>query len=96
MRGFCKWDLCGDVYHEDENKNYDGIMVWFYDRDGDIICGKRDIDVTGPDGKLLSTVPEMMDVCPKCFERFCNFIKATRGESKSNTNNNDFPMNPPE
>ena len=96
MRGYCKCDICGNIYHNSENKNYDGIMVWYCDGDGDIMCGKRDCNITGTDGKLLSTVPEMMDICPNCFERFCNFIKETRGESKSHTNNKDFPMNPPE
>lgn len=24
MRGYCKCDLCGKTYHEDENKMYDG------------------------------------------------------------------------
>ena len=96
MIGFCKCDLCGNIYHKDDNKNYDGIMVWFYDRDGDTITGKRDIDLTGPDGKLLSTVPEMMDICPDCFNRFCDWIKVIRSESKIHTNNKDFPMNPPE
>lgn len=24
MIGFCKCDICGKVYHQDENKNYDG------------------------------------------------------------------------
>lgn len=28
MVGFCKCDICGKVYHKDENKNYDGLMVW--------------------------------------------------------------------
>lgn len=96
MRGFCKCDLCGNVYHKDANKDYDGIMVWYYDRDGDIICGKREIDLTGTDGKLLSTVPEMMDICPNCFERFCNWIRMARNESKSPVNDKDFPMNKPE
>lgn len=27
MIGFCKCDICGKVYHQDENKNYDGIMI---------------------------------------------------------------------
>ena len=28
MRGFCKCDLCGGVYHKDDNEFYDGITVW--------------------------------------------------------------------
>lgn len=27
MIGFCKCDICGKVYHQDENKNYDGTMM---------------------------------------------------------------------
>ena len=38
----------------------------------------------------------MMDICPNCFERFCNWIEAIRSESKIHTNNKDFPMNKPE
>lgn len=75
MRGYCKCDLCGSVYHKDENKNYDGIMVWYYDGDGDTITGNRNYNITGPDDELLKTVPEMMDVCPECQERFCNWIR---------------------
>ena len=82
MIGFCKCDVCGNVYHKSENKNYDGIMVWYYDGDGDTITGKRNYNITGPDDELLKTVPEMMDVCPKCFERFCNWIKIVREETK--------------
>ena len=26
MIGFCKCDICGGMYHRDENKNYDGCM----------------------------------------------------------------------
>lgn len=96
MRGFCKCDICGDVYHKDENKNYDGITVWFNDEDGDTMYGNIKCDMTGPDGKLLSGVPEMMDICPSCFERLCNWIKAVKGGSKSHANNKDFPMNNPE
>lgn len=76
--GFCKCDICGNVYNkdEDENKNY-------Y-KDGDTITGNRNYNITGPDDELLKTVPEMMnmDVCPKCFERFCNWIKIVREETK--------------
>lgn len=82
MIGFCKCDICGNVYHKDENKNYDGIMVWYYDGDGDTITGSRNYNVTGPNDELLKTVPEMMDVCPKCFERFCNWIKIVKEETK--------------
>ena len=96
MRGYCKCDLCGNIYHHSENKNYDGLMVWYCNGDGDTITGKRNYNITGPDGKLLKTFPEMMDVCPNCFERFCNWIRMTRNEAKSPINDNDFPMNPPE
>lgn len=96
MRGYCKCDICSSTYHKDDNKYYDGIAVWYYDEDGDIMCGKRDCNITGPDGKLLSNVPEMMDICPNCFERFCNWIRMARNESKSPVNDKDFPMNKPE
>lgn len=28
MRGFFKCDLCGRVYHKNDNEFYDGITVW--------------------------------------------------------------------
>lgn len=33
MIGFCKCDICGKVYHQDENKNYDGIIIWYTDQE---------------------------------------------------------------
>ena len=96
MRGFCKCDICGNIYHHSENKNYDGLMVWYCNDDGDTITGKRSYNITGPDGKLLKTFPEMMDVCPNCFELFCNWIRMTRNEVKSSIKDDDFPMNKPE
>ena len=39
MRGFCKCDICGGMYHKDANKNYDGLMVWYYDRDDGYLSG---------------------------------------------------------
>ena len=57
-------------------------MVWYCDEDGDTITRKRNYKIIGPNDELLKTVPEMMDVCPKCFERFCNWIKIVREETK--------------
>lgn len=82
MIGFCKCDICGKVYHKDENKNYDGIMVWRCDSDGDIMDGHRYNEIPDPDRKMLSPVPEMMDICPVCFEKFYDWIRTVRKESK--------------
>lgn len=80
MIGFCKCDICGGMYHKDANKNYDGLMVWYYDRDGDIACGNRKYNIVAPDGETMKNIPEMMDICPDCFERFCNWIKTAKEE----------------
>lgn len=91
MRGFCKCDLCGRHYHEDENKIYDGITVWWKGKSGQICFPD--------DKKLLTTpadIPGRIDVCPNCFERFYNWIRMARNEAKSPVNDKDFPMNPPE
>lgn len=88
MIGFCKCDICGNMYHKDENKNYDGIMVWYFDEDGDIMTGKRKYNITGRDGEVMKDIPEMLDVCPNCFERFYNWIKMNRDEN--------FQINKPE
>lgn len=82
MIGFCKCDICGDVYHKDENKNYDGIMVWYFDEDGDIMTGKRKYNIIAPNGETMKGSPEMMDVCPACFGRFCDWIKSFKEENK--------------
>lgn len=42
MIGFCKCDICGKVYNQDENKNYDGIMIWYTDQEtGTTMHGNR-------------------------------------------------------
>ena len=53
MTGFCKCDICGGVYHKDDNKNYDGLMVWYADNDGDIMHGNRKYDIVAPNGETL-------------------------------------------
>lgn len=95
MRGYCKCDLCGGMYHEDENKIYDGITVWWKGK-SDSMCSTDDKKLHTPDGKYITDIPEMMDVCPECQERFYNWIRMARNESKSPVNDKDFPMNPPE
>ena len=82
MRGFCKCDLCGVVYHKDDNKEYDGITVWYLDRDGDSICGQEGSVLIDGNGEKVDKIPEKMDICPKCFDRFCNWIKIVREETK--------------
>ena len=95
MRGYCKCDLCGSIYHEDENKIYDGITVWWKGKSDSM--SSRDYDkLHTPDGKYITDIPEMMDVCPECQERFYNWIRMARNEAKSPVNDKDFPMNKPE
>ena len=94
MRGYCKCDLCGSVYHEDENKIYDGITVWWKGK-SDSMYSRDDKKLHTPDGKYITDIPEMMDVCPECQERFYNWIRMARNEAKS-PNGDDFPMNKPE
>ena len=95
MRGYCKCDLCGSIYHEDENKIYDGITVWWKGK-SDSMCSRDNKKLNTPDGKYITDIPEMMDVCPECQERFYNWIRMARNESKSPVNDKDFPMNKPE
>lgn len=88
MIGFCKCDICGKVYHPDENKYYDGLMVWYNDKDGNTMHGNRKYDIVKKDVKTVKTVktvkvaPEVMDICPRCFDRFCDWIKTIKEESK--------------
>jgi hypothetical protein len=35
-----------------------------------------------PEGKYITDVPEMIDICPDCFEKFCNWIKMVKEETK--------------
>ena len=95
MRGFCKCDLCGGVYHKDDNEFYDGITVWRNDWTGTRHLPDDGEKLITPDGEPTD-IPATMDLCPNCFKQLYNWIETTRGESKSNTNNNDFPMNKPE
>ena len=89
MRGFCKCDLCGNVYHKDVNKNYDGITVWKKNNwTGIRSLPDNDEKLITQDGESTD-IPAMMDVCPNCLQQFYNWIRMIR-------NNSDFPMNPPE
>ena len=88
MRGFCKCDLCGGVYHKKSNEFYDGITVWKTNCTDTRSLPDDDEKLITPDGESTD-IPATMDICPNCFERFYNWIRMTR-------NNSDFPMNPPE
>lgn len=94
MRGYCKCDLCGGVYHEDENKMYDGITVWRKGKSGEpnFLGGDK---LSTPDGEYVTDIPVRMDVCPECQERFYNWIRMARNKAKS-PKDDDFPMNKPE
>ena len=95
MRGFCKCDLCGRVYHKKDNEFYDGITVWKNDWTGTRSLPDDDEKLITQDEESTD-IPAAMDLCPNCFKQFYNWIEAIRSESKSHTNNKDFPMNPPE
>lgn len=95
MRGFCKCDLCGRHYHEDENEMYDGITVWWKGKPGQICFPDDKKLLTTPDGKYITDIPGRIDVCPECQERFFNWIKMARNEAKG-LKDDDFPMNKPE
>lgn len=83
MIGFCKCDICGSMYHQDENKNYDGLMVWYHHKEtGDTMHGSRNYDIIKPNGETMKGAPEVMDICPRCFDRFCEWIKTIKEENK--------------
>ena len=89
MRGFCKCDLCGGVYHKDDNEFYDGITVWRNNLFSETKCLPDDGEkLITPDGESTD-IQATMDVCPNCFQQFYNWIRMIR-------NNSDFPMNKPE
>lgn len=95
MKGYCKCDLCGGVYHKDENKIYDGITVWWKGKSGPTCFPDDDKLLVAPDGEYVTDIPGRMDVCPECQERFFNWIRMARNEAKS-PKDDDFPMNKPE
>ena len=96
MRGYCKCDLCGGIYHKEDNKFDDGITVWWKDNwTGSRSLPDDDEKLIAQDGESTD-IPATMDICPNCFESFCNWIRMTRNESKSPVNDKDFPMNNPE
>ena len=84
MRGFCKCDLCGGVYHKDDNEFYDGITLWRYNSFYETRCLPEDGEkLITPDGESTD-IPATMDVCPNCFKQFCDWIFSNKGEkSKS-------------
>lgn len=83
MIGFCKCDICGKIYHRGENKNYDGLMVWYFDKETDTTMhGDRKYNIIAPNGESMKDVPEVMDICPDCFERFCDLVKGIKEEKK--------------
>lgn len=83
MIGSLICDICGRTYHKDGNKSYDGLMVWCYDEDENkMYYGTRAYNIIAPDGKMLKNVPEMMDICPDCLKKFCNWIKTIKEETK--------------
>lgn len=88
MRGFCKCDLCGHMYHRTDNKAYDGITVWWNSPSGEARFPDADENLSNPEGSKITDIPAIMDICPNCFERFYNWIKMAMDEN--------FPMNKPE
>ena len=96
MRGFCKCDLCGGVYHKNDNEFYDGITVWRNNSFYETRClpddGEKLITLDGE----TTDIPATMDVCPNCFELFYSWIKIQRRGIESLVNDKNFPMNPPE
>ena len=83
MRGYCKCDLCGKTYHKDDNKEYEGITVWYLDNDGDTIYGQDEVMLGDINGiMMIDKIPARMDVCPDCFKKFCNWIKTIKEETK--------------
>ena len=95
MRGFCKCDLCGGVYHKNDNEFYDGITVWKNDWTGTRSLPDDDEKLVTPDGEATD-IPATMDVCPNCFQLFYSWIGIQRRGIQSLVNNENFPMNPPE
>lgn len=88
MKGFCKCDLCGNMYHESDNKAYDGITVWWFSPSGEMRFPDKDTKLANLNGNNSTNIPAILDICPNCFERFYNWIKMSRDEN--------FPMNKPE
>lgn len=89
MRGYCKCDLCGNIYHKDDNKMYDGITVWWKNKAGENKFPVSDAKLYTQSCEMIDDMPAVMDVCPNCFERLYNCIRM-------NINSSNFPMNPPE
>ena len=95
MRGFCKCDLCGGVYHKKDNEFYDGITVWRNDWNGSRCLPDDGEKLITPDGESTD-IPATMDVCPHCFQLFYSWIGIQRRGIEKPCNNENFPMNPPE
>ena len=77
MRGYCKCDLCGRVYHKNDNEFYDGITVWKKDWTGTRSLPDNGERLITPYGESTD-IPATMDVCPNCFDLFYSWIKIQR------------------
>ena len=95
MRGYCKCDLCGRVYHKNDNEFYDGITVWKNDWTGTRSLPDNGERLITPYGESTD-IPATMDVCPNCFDLFYSWIKIQRRGIEKPCKNKNFPMNPPE
>ena len=77
MRGFCKCDLCGSVYHKNDNEFYDGIAVWRNNHSGTKCLPDNGEKLITPYGESTD-IPATMDVCPNCFQLFYSWILIQR------------------
>lgn len=89
MIGFIKCDICGKFFSDDDNKKYDGLMPYYYD---DIGMPKtlhdRSKCITDSDDNNAD-VPEMIDMCCDCFDKFVNWVKLCKGDAEEKEEEND-------
>lgn len=80
MKDYIKCDICGKCFDVDENERYDGLMPYFYTDDGETVVpvDNRSKSIIDSDGCSIG-VPEMIDMCSGCFEKFTDWIKAQKG-----------------
>lgn len=44
--------------------------------------GNRNYNIVKPNGETVKGAPEVMDICPDCFKKFCDWIKSIKEEKK--------------
>lgn len=82
MKGYIKCDICGKFYKEFDAERYDGLTAFYYSPVNGartmVEMNKNIIETDGSD----SDIPASMDMCTDCFNRFVDWAKMCKEDSR--------------